>query len=123
MAKKNRWVLLEHMKSPNDPSGRHFDLLLEDGVECRSWRLDKIPTLDGQLLKAVQISAHKLEWLEIEGRFVSGGRGWAQPIKKGFFLGSLPADLAAPIDVELHGSDLVGILAIRNGLCNLRSSL
>ena len=42
-----RWVLLEHVGDPNDPEGRHFDLLLEDRSECRSWQLRQIPILDG----------------------------------------------------------------------------
>ena len=64
MAKQNRWVLLEHSGSPLDQGGIHFDLLLEDGDSCRTWRLPKIPLLDGEPQEATPLVFHRLEWLE-----------------------------------------------------------
>ena len=42
-----RYALLRHTDAPDDPSGCHFDLLLEDGDACRTWRLAKVPALNG----------------------------------------------------------------------------
>ena len=43
-----RFALLEHTGAPDDPGGRHFDLLLEAGEACRTWRLLEIPQADGK---------------------------------------------------------------------------
>ena len=34
-----RYALLRHTDAPDDPSGCHFDLLLEDGDACRTWHV------------------------------------------------------------------------------------
>ena len=42
-----RYSLLRHTGAPDDPSGCHYDLLLEDGEPCRGWRLPAIPARNG----------------------------------------------------------------------------
>ena len=83
--KPYRWVLLRHSGAPDDFRGIHFDFLLEDKIFCRTWRLSDIPLLDGPSVEAIYIAPHKLEWLEIEEKVVSGNRGVATRIKKGIF--------------------------------------
>tara|TARA_Y100001968_G_C19063010_1_gene574669 strand:+ start:216 stop:605 length:390 start_codon:yes stop_codon:yes gene_type:complete len=83
-----RWVLLRHIDSPDDSKGIHFDLLLEDEEFCMTWRLSDIPQVDGPYVDAIYITPHKLEWLEIREKVVSGNRGVATRIKQGFFLRS-----------------------------------
>ena len=41
-----RYALLRHTGAPDDPGGCHFDLLLEDGATCRTWRLADVPSID-----------------------------------------------------------------------------
>ena len=38
----HRYSLLRHTGAPDDPIGCHFDLLLEDGASCRTWRLQEV---------------------------------------------------------------------------------
>ena len=121
MHTKNRWVLLEHRGDPTDSQGIHFDLLLEDGAACRSWRLKEIPIIDGPAIEANPLPVHRLNWLEIKASAVSGGRGWAKRLKSGFFKGSLPRDKAAPIELLLNGNDLEGNLRIHNQICQINS--
>ncbi len=122
MHQGNRWVLLEHLGDPHDPIGRHFDLLLEDGLHCRTWRLYDIPVLDGPALSVTSLPAHNLSWLDSKGRIVSGNRGWAQPIQGGCFNGELPLANSSLVRVELEGSsDFQGTLEIVNNRCTLRS--
>ncbi len=121
MNKRSRWVLLEHVGAPDDLVGRHFDLLLEDGLTCRSWRLEKMPLLDGPAQKATALPPHNLDWLETPGRKVSGNRGWAKPLKAGFFRGDLSASRQDPIQVELHGNSFEACLEIHEKLCKLIS--
>ena len=78
-----RFALLEHVGAPDDPAGRHFDLLLEAGPACRTWRLMAVPTTDGASVAALELPPHRLAWLErLEGE-VSGGRGFARRVDAG----------------------------------------
>ena len=116
-----RWVILQHIDAPDDVNKLHFDLLLEDNNACRTWRLEKIPILDGHSVKAVSAPLHKLEWLEKVESAVSGGRGWATRIEGGVFYGHLPSDNDAPIWLEISSQTIFGHLELKNGLCTIRS--
>ena len=87
----NRWVLLQHIGSPDDIQGIHFDFLLEDKEFCRTWRFSDIPLLDGPYVDAVHIAPHNLYWLDIDEKVVSGNRGFAKRIKQGIFFQSFPS--------------------------------
>ena len=117
-----RWALLKHIQSQHHHNRFHFDLLLEDKEDCRSWRLDKFPQVDGPALKVIPISPHNLSWLTCDGREVSGGRGWASPVASGYFLGELPIDYGIPFSIELIGDDLNGKLDMEESESRFRSS-
>ena len=121
MAKQNRWVLLEHTGSPDDPAGKHFDLLLEDIHGCRSWRLAQMPSLDGPSQEAIPLSIHRLEWLEIKAGPVSSSRGWARRVLAGIFCGELPKNYSDPVHIQIHSKEIVGNLEIKNFLCKIIS--
>ncbi len=116
----NRWVLLAHFGAPGDPQGIHYDLLLEDGRACRTWRLDRIPDIDGASLSIVPLAPHKLSWLEKREDVVSGGRGWVRRVYKGIFIGSLPIDDVQPIQVYLQSDRFEASLEINNQTCWFR---
>jgi hypothetical protein len=111
-----RFALLEHTGAPDDPAGRHFDLLLEAGPACRTWRLMVVPTSGGDPVPALELPPHRLEWLErLEGD-VSGGRGHARRVDAGSYaLLSSDADeltSATAIVVGITGSILTGRLRL-----------
>ena len=111
-----RFALLEHVGAPDDPAGRHFDLLLEAGPACRTWRLMVVPTSGGDPVPALELPPHRLEWLErLEGD-VSGGRGHARRVDAGSYaLLSSDADemtSATAIVVGITGSILTGRLRL-----------
>ncbi len=122
MDQLSRWVMLEHVGLPSDPYGRHFDLLLESGTSCRTWQLAEMPVLDGPSVAVKPLPPHKLDWLVTKGRSVSNGRGWAKPIKAGFFKGVLPRTMDKAINVELWAKDRLGCLRIVDNTCLLRSN-
>ena len=113
-----RYALLRHTGAPDDPSGCHFDLLLEDGDSCRTWRLATVPQLNGAAQAAVALPAHRKVWLEPRSAAVSGNRGWAERIHAGSFSGGLPKAAGADISLQLKG-DLQGCLRIADGQCSL----
>lgn len=81
----SRFILLEHTGAPDDPAGRHYDLLLESGAACRTWRLQDIPQSGGPAVAALELPAHRLAWLEHVAGEVSGGRGFARRIDAGAY--------------------------------------
>ena len=114
-----RYSLLRHIGAPNDPSGCHYDLLLEDGESCRTWRLGEIPKGDGSSQNATALPAHRLVWLEPRSAAVSNNRGWAERVMAGCYEGKLPQDPSNPVEIQLVEGDLRGRLRISNGHCCL----
>jgi len=111
-----RFALLEHTGAPDDPAGRHFDLLLEAGAACRTWRLMVVPTSGGDPVPAMELPPHRLDWLErLEGD-VSGGRGRARRVDAGSYeVLSSDADelrVATAVVVGITGSILTGRLRL-----------
>ena len=78
-----RFVILEHTGAPDDPSGRHFDLLIEAGESCRTWRLAELPEPGGRPAAATELPPHRLAWLDHEAGEVSGDRGFARRVDAG----------------------------------------
>ncbi len=116
-----RWVLLRHSGAPDDARGIHFDLLLEDKEFCRTWRLNDIPLLDGPYVESVNIASHKLEWLDIEEKVVSGNRGVATRIKKGIFFNSLPTIEKTFINLSIKWEGIPVDLLIDEHGCRILS--
>ena len=121
LKKSHRWVLLRHVGAPNDLKGIHFDLLLEDKEFCRTWRLSDIPILDGPYVDSVQILPHKLYWLEITEKVVSGNRGLATRINKGIYFDSLPAIEKSSVNLSLTWENVDSNLVINENGCRILS--
>ena len=116
-----RWVLLKHIGSPNDVKGIHFDLLLEDKEFCKTWRLSDIPLLDGPYVDCVATPPHKLYWLDIEEKVVSGNRGLATRSKQGIFFKSFPSIESSFINLSLIWENLEVDFAINENGCRISS--
>lgn len=125
-----RFAILEHTGAPDDPAGIHYDLLLEAGAGCRTWRLAALPRPDGQPVTAEVLPVHRLAWLDHEAGAVSGGRGFARRIDAGRYEPGPPAALdpgaGGAVDVMLHGARIVGRLVLHahedNWLATLRAA-
>lgn len=116
-----RFVLLEHTGHPDDPAGRHFDLLLEEVDTCRTWRLAEIPRADGPPVAVTPLPAHRLVWLErLEGG-VSGGRGFARRVDVGTYEVLSGQPDSEPVVVRLHGQTVRGLLTIAAVSARLQS--
>lgn len=111
-----RFALLEHTGAPDDPAGRHFDLLLESGGDCRTWRLAAVPEPGGVAVAAVAIAPHRLAWLDHESGPVSGGRGSARRVDAGAFSASSaagdPFGSVGAIVLDVRGTLLAGRLTL-----------
>ena len=109
-----RYALLEHIGAPDDPTGRHVDLLVEDGDHCRTWRLSDLPLTNGPSVTAVEIAPHRLAWLDHFDGPVSGGRGRARRIDSGTCRLVTAGEAAA---IEIGSGVDAFTLRLENGLC------
>ena len=111
-----RFVLLEHVGHPDDAGGRHFDLLLEDGPACRTWKLLDVPQPGGEAVAALELPRHRLEWLDTQEAEVSGNRGVARRLDAGTFEPvTLDADSVAEagsLVLQVAGAQLAGRLRL-----------
>jgi hypothetical protein len=112
-----RFVLLEHTGHPDDPAGRHYDLLLEEPDACRTWRLAEIPVAGGEPVAATPLPPHRLAWLETLAGEVSGGRGFARRVDAGTY------ELAGEGQAALDGRILVGRLGLEEAETGWRATL
>ena len=108
----SRFVLLEHTGHPDDPEGRHFDLLLEQADACKTWRLADIPRVEGPAVVSTQLRDHRLVWLDrLEGE-VSGGRGFARRVESGSYVYLNTTSANEERVVKLTGEIISGVLTI-----------
>lgn len=98
-----RFALLEH-----DHPYPHWDLLLECGPACRTWRLSAPPD-DRVDATAEPISDHRLMYLDYEGP-VSGDRGMVTQWDAGTFVWLM--DCAERTSVQLTGRRWTGRVEI-----------
>jgi len=110
-----RFAILTH----NHPF-LHWDLLLEDGESCQTWRLMLKPA-EGIAVPAERIADHRLVYLDYEGP-VSGDRGTVTRFDAGTF--EWLANESSHVEVELFGSRLNGRCTIEpnSGECRVRFS-
>jgi len=110
-----RFVLLEHTGAPDDPTGLHYDLLLEQGPDCRTWRLTGIPEPGGPEVIAVELPPHRLGWLDHDAGEVSGGRGFARRIDGGTYEPAAAPAVETSSDAvyfTLSGGQMTGSLVL-----------
>ena len=89
----NRWTLLKHEKINNKILDVHYDFLLENGEDCKTWKLLIFPELDGLSVDIFEHSNHRLIWLTVESKHLTNNRGYVQRVDNGIF---------KPIDVNLN---------------------
>ena len=111
-----RFAILEHTGAPDDPAGRHFDLLLENDAACRTWRLMQLPHPNGPAVAALELPPHRLAWLDTIADDVSGGRGHARRVAAGTFeplmLDADSLSAATVLVLELVGEPVSGRLRL-----------
>ncbi len=117
----NRWTLLKHEKTINEILDVHYDFLLENGEDCKTWKLLILPELDGPSVKILKHSNHRLIWLTIENKLLTDDRGYVQRVDNGTFK-ALGADINSNnFSIILKGNYLNGLFIKNANLCQLIS--
>tara|TARA_B100000212_G_C26909713_1_gene337291 strand:- start:28 stop:393 length:366 start_codon:yes stop_codon:yes gene_type:complete len=81
----NRWTLLKHETINNKILDFHYDFLLENGEDCKTWKLLIFPELDGASVDIFEHSNHRLIWLTVENKLLTNNRGYVQRVDNGTY--------------------------------------
>ena len=115
----NKWVLLEHKVYFANSVDIHYDFLVENGIDCLTWKFSKIPLLNQASIKIFRQPNHRLVWLSRIEHQLSGNRGFVKRIDHGIF-----TNVSDNLDSEyfrliLNGKLLDGLFEISGNSCRL----
>ncbi len=114
-----KWVLLEHKVYSNNSLDTHYDFLVENGIDCLTWKLLKLPLLNKASIEISKQPNHRLVWLSRIEYELSDNRGFVKRIDHGIF-----KNVSYKLDPEyyrfmLDGELLYGLFEISANSCKL----
>ena len=115
----DRWALLEHKIYSGTSPDIHYDLLIENGIDCLTWKFFKVPLLNKDSVEIFKQPNHRLVWLSRIEHELSGNRGFVKRIDHGIL-----KNVSNKLDSEycrfiLEGELLYGLLEISGNFCRL----
>ena len=118
----NKWVLLEHKVYFANSVDIHYDFLVENGIDCLTWKFLKLPLLNQSSIEIINQPNHRLVWLSRIEHELSDNRGFVKRIDHGIF-----KSISAKWDSEnfrfiLDGQLLYGLFEISGNFCRLSKS-
>ena len=116
----NKWVLLEHKVYSSNSLDIHYDFLVENGIDCLTWKFLKLPLLNHPSIEILKQPNHRLVWLSRIEHELSRNRGFVKRIDHGIF-----KTFADKLDSEcfrfiLDGKLMNGLFEISSNSCRLR---
>ena len=117
----NRWTLLRHEKIDNRILDIHYDFLLENGQDCKTWKLSILPTLDGPSVEIFKHTNHRLIWLTRESKLLTHNRGYVKRVDNGIFKLLGVSIESNKFSLILKGKLIYGLFKIDDNLCQLIS--
>ena len=115
----NRWVLLEHKILGSKLIDIHYDFLVEDQLDCFTWKFHEIPSVNTGAVKIVKQPNHRLVWLSRVEYQLSNNRGLVKRIDNGTFSYISHNQDSPEIKIILNGKLLRGLLTINGSFCQL----
>ncbi len=115
----NKWVLLEHKVYFDNSLDIHYDFLVENGLDCLTWKFLKLPLCNQASVPIFKQPNHRLVWLSRIEHELSGNRGFVKRIDHGIF-----KNFSDKLDPEfcrliLDGELLHGLFEISGNSCRL----
>ena len=115
----NKWVLLEHKVYSGKSLDIHYDFLVENEIDCLTWKFIKLPFSNQASVEIFKQPNHRLEWLSREEYELSRHRGFVKRIDHGIF-----KNVSDNLDSEdfrfiLDGELLNGLFEISGNSCRL----
>ena len=115
----NKWVLLEHKVYSANSLDIHYDFLVENGIDCLTWKFLKLPLLNQASIEIFKQQNHRLVWLLRKEHELSENRGFVKRIDHGIFKNVSDEFKTDGIRYILDGELLSGLLEISNNICRL----
>ena len=115
----NRWVLLEHKILVSNLIDIHYDFLVEDELDCFTWKFYDIPLVNKGLVKIGKQPNHRLVWLSRVEHQLSNNRGLVKRIDNGTFSYIRKKLDSQELKIILNGKLLNGLLIIDGSFCQL----
>ena len=118
----NKWVLLEHRVYSANSFDIHYDFLVENGIDCLTWKFLKLPLLNQASIEISKQPNHRLIWLCRIEHELSDKRGFVKRIDHGIF-----KKVSDKFDSEyyafiLNGKLLYGLFEISGNFCRLNKN-
>ena len=115
----DKWVLLEHEVHNAKSKDIHYDFLVENGIDCLTWKFLKLPLLNQASIEIYKQPNHRLVWLSRIEHELSDNRGFVKRIDHGIF-----KNVSDKFDSEycrfiLDGELLYGLFEISGNFCRL----
>ena len=115
----NRWVLLEHKVYSDNSLDIHYDFLVENGLDCLTWKLLKLPLFNQVSIEISKQPNHRLVWLSRIKHELSGNRGFVKRIDHGIFKNVSDELDSQYLRFILDGELLYGLFEISGNSCRL----
>ena len=115
----NRWVLLEHKVPSKNLLNIHYDFLVEDELDCLTWKFYKIPLINKGFFEIEKQPNHRLVWLTRIEYQLSNNRGSVKRIDHGTFSYIFRNQEYQKFKFLLNGKLLKGLLTIDGNFCQL----
>ena len=115
----NRWVLLEHKIHSCNLYDIHYDFLVEDQLDCFTWKFHEIPLINKGFVEIKKQPNHRLVWLSRDEYQLSNNRGSVKRIDHGTFSYIFHNQDSQELKIILNGKLLKGLLIINGSFCQL----
>ena len=115
----NKWVLLEHKVYSTNSLDIHYDFLVENGLDCLTWKFLKLPILNQASTEISKQPNHRLVWLSRIEHKLSNNRGFVKRIDHGKFKNVSDKLNSEYYRFILDGQLLYGLFEISGNFCKL----
>ena len=115
----NKWVLLEHKVYSGNYLDIHYDFLVENEIDCLTWKFLKLPLLNQASVEILKQQNHRIVWLSRLEHELSGNRGFVKRIDHGIFKNVSNKIEADVFRLILDGELLNGLFEISGNSCRL----
>ena len=119
----NKWVLLEHKVCSDNSFDIHYDFLIENGMDCLTWKFLKLPLLNKPSTEIFKQPNHRLVWLSRVEHELSRNRGSVKRIDHGIFKNVSDKFDSESFKFILDGKLLYGLIEISGNSCRLSKKI
>ena len=116
----NKWVLLEHKVYSDNSLDIHYDFLIENGIDCLTWKFLKIPLLNQASIEIFKQPNHRLVWLSRIEHELSHNRGLVKRVDHGISKNVSENLESGCFRFILDGKILYGLFEISGNSCRLK---